>query len=204
MYDLERPYEIHLIYTRTSPTSNSIHITLPKLCHSGGFLLQTRNKALSSGESPGAPTKAPPRARRPLVRVDATTYRPRLPAGPPALSQASEQTPHAQRRRADDYTSPTQQLIPSEQKSFEILRSEEIEQPPHIQHSIVDDPSLGLRGLAAAGQRALSTQELLEQQQLYEQQRAALQKELEQYRRFQYQQEPLQYGLLQQEREQGR
>ncbi|XP_032523515.2 protein Skeletor, isoforms B/C isoform X5 [Danaus plexippus] len=188
----------HVVLTKSALTN------VPPSLKMLGVSPQTRNKALSSGVSPGAPTRAPPRARRPLVRLDATTYRPRLLAGPPAQSQASEQTPHAQRRRADEYTSPTRQLIPSEHKSFEILRSEEIEQPPHIQHSIVNDPSLGERGPSASDQRILSTQELLEQQQLYEQQRVALQKELEQYRRFQYQQEPLQYGLLQQGKEEGR
>ncbi|XP_064074899.1 protein Skeletor, isoforms B/C isoform X3 [Vanessa tameamea] len=91
-----------------------------------GVSPQSRNKALS-----GETTHAPPRSRKPLARLDATTYRPpHLRAGPPATLE--QPATHAHHRRADQFTPSQHQLIPtdtrSKDKDFEIQRSEEIEQ----------------------------------------------------------------------------
>lgn len=80
---------------------------------SAGFLLQNRNKALV-GEQ--ATTRAPTAPRRPLKRVEATTYRPataaRLGAGPPAVLAAAPAHAHAHlQRRADNYAPSPLQLL---------------------------------------------------------------------------------------------
>lgn len=74
-------------------------------------MLQSRNKALAASPAPASP----PPPRRPIARLDATTYRPaRLGAGPLAalLDQPADHAAHLH-RRADDYSPPQQQLIPA-------------------------------------------------------------------------------------------
>ncbi|XP_072933177.1 protein Skeletor, isoforms B/C isoform X4 [Epargyreus clarus] len=100
-------------------TVNFGHIPLPRASLANvppslkmlGVSPQSRNKALTAGASPGRPASPPSRLRKPLARLDATTYRPqRLGAGPPALLEHSAAHDHLH-RRADNYSPAQQQLL---------------------------------------------------------------------------------------------
>ncbi|XP_037876516.1 uncharacterized protein LOC101743955 isoform X4 [Bombyx mori] len=101
------------------------HITLPRAQVSNvppslkmlGVSPQSRNKALAAAERP-----TPKPTRKPLARLDATTYRPHLRLGTGLLQALTDQPEDhtSLHRRADDYTPPKQQLVdeptkPSEQ-----------------------------------------------------------------------------------------
>ncbi|XP_063541706.1 uncharacterized protein LOC134750472 isoform X4 [Cydia strobilella] len=80
-----------------------------------GVSPQSRNKALASGSSSGSPRATP---RRPIAKVDATTYRPtRLGAGPlAALLDSPAEHFASLHRRAGDTKPPHQQLIESQER----------------------------------------------------------------------------------------
>ncbi|XP_048001744.1 protein Skeletor, isoforms B/C isoform X5 [Leguminivora glycinivorella] len=89
-----------------------------------GVSPQSRNKALAAGSSPGSPRATP---RRPIAKVDATTYRPtRLGAGPLAalLDSPAEHFASLHRRAGD--TKPPQQQLLEERQQYQ-TRSQESE-----------------------------------------------------------------------------
>ncbi|XP_050357471.1 protein Skeletor, isoforms B/C isoform X3 [Nymphalis io] len=157
-----------------------------------GVSPQSRNKALS-----GETTHAPPRSRKPLARLDATTYRPsHLRAGPPATLE--QPATHAHHRRADQITPSQHQLIPtdtqSKDKDFEIQRSEEIEQTsfePQYQDSLLNyQQKERLPQQGVAEQRAVDHSN---QRQHYQIQNSQYQQMLQNqiYHTAQYQRQPL-------------
>lgn len=200
------------------PYQTSIHH--PSRLLYRAFLLQSRNKALSGvSSSPRSRTRRPPPPAR-LQRLDATTYRPHkhLLAGPPATPQPDEEEgegeAHAHHRRDYTPTSPKQQVIPNPSTdNFEIQRSEEIEH--HLNQNEDHFRSLGqepniFQNLNAQNyqqqyqlSRVPSTDELLRQQQLYEQQRRALELELQRYHVVHQSPDPLHYRLLPQTENRG-
>ncbi|XP_023944080.2 ell-associated factor Eaf isoform X5 [Bicyclus anynana] len=95
-------------------TVNFGHVPLPRAALANvppslkmlGVSPQSRNKALAGEHAPPPRSRASP--RKPLARLDATTYRPHLRPGPPAAQEQA--APHAQQRRADTYSPPREQL----------------------------------------------------------------------------------------------
>ncbi|XP_063389270.1 uncharacterized protein LOC134675052 isoform X4 [Cydia fagiglandana] len=93
-----------------------------------GVSPQSRNKALASGSSSGPPRATP---RRPIAKVDATTYRPtRLGAGPlAALLDSPAEHFASLHRRAGDTIPPQQQLVEQERQQFQTqTRQQQLEQ----------------------------------------------------------------------------
>lgn len=181
---------------------------------SAAFLLQSRNSALagSSGSS-GSSTTGRPRPRRPIARVDATTYRPaaRLRPGAPVISAFESPAGRLPlHRRADSYTPPSEQLV-SIQSSKELAYKEDGSLEPVDNQPQQHEPPPA--GQQPALQAALQPAALQHQQQLQQQQaeyqrllreQAALQQRQQQIERQQRllseqiyysQQEPLQYRL---------
>lgn len=176
---------------------------------SAAFLLQSRNSALagSSGSS-GSSTTGRPRPRRPIARVDATTYRPaaRLRPGAPVISAFESPAGRLPlHRRADSYTPPSEQLV-SIQSSKELAYKEDGSLEPVDAQPQQHEPQPALQ--AALQPAALQHQQQLQQQQAEYQrllrEQAALQQRQQQIERQQRllseqiyysQQEPLQYRL---------
>ncbi|CAG4973263.1 unnamed protein product [Colias eurytheme] len=140
---------------------------MPSLpCPEWRFLLQSRNKELAAA-APRAPPA--PRARKPLARLDATTYRPpRLGAGPPA-SLAHEPAPSHLRRRAD--------------------------RPTHSDQSTHDDQPREQSQLSDQSEQNEQSQQNEQQKAQYEQQKAQYEQQKAQYeqQKAQYEQQKAQY-----------
>lgn len=66
-------------------------------------------------KEPTPPKSRRPSSRRPIARLDATTYRPQLKPGTGPLAATLDSSPHTSlHRRADNYSSATAQLINQE------------------------------------------------------------------------------------------
>lgn len=196
---------------------------------SAGLLLQSRNKELVDDAAPARPgaRPTPSRKSKPIARVDATTYRPpRLGAGP-LVALLEQADPHSHHRRADNYSPSPDQLLahpraqPKDQyqqrDGSQKSRNEHKEQYEHQQnanYALQSNQRYHEQTHQAENtyyrpqqsqnyyQKELldrQNQELLYQQQLYEQQRRAYEQELQNqhYRELQRrQQEPYRYRLL--------
>ncbi|KOB77793.1 Uncharacterized protein OBRU01_02525 [Operophtera brumata] len=105
----QKHYKLHFT-TQTTPLAKKVDSSPFPSNLSTGFLLQNRNKELVKDTTP--PRSSRPSSRRPIARVDATTYRPQLKPGTGPLAASPDSSPHTSlHRRADNYTPATAQLI---------------------------------------------------------------------------------------------
>ncbi|KAJ8715831.1 hypothetical protein PYW07_010313 [Mythimna separata] len=176
-------------------TVNFGHVVLPRAALANvppslkmlGVSPQSRNSALAGSST----TRPPARPRRPLARLDATTYRPPRPlrAGSPVLHAGDAAARLPLHRRADSFTPPEQQLVSIQSsKEFTIKEDGTLElaekkqpEPNQQQEAFSQLQQLpGLQHSQQLQQHQHEYQQLLLQQQALEQR----QQQIEQQRRL--------------------
>ncbi|KPI93638.1 DOMON domain-containing protein CG14681 [Papilio xuthus] len=193
-----------------------------------GVSPQSRNKALAGPDRPAS--QSPPRPAAPLAPLRATTYRPvRLGAGPPLpLPARPAHRPHT--RRADTYVASPQQLLDNPRPLNKDRHDHEVPTPKQLKHDenqnderrnvhfdlANDQPQYREQSPEISNYQSAQrereqrpdryrhlnreNQELLRQQELYEQQRRALEQQLlRQQEHYRLEQEPYRHRLLRQE-----
>ncbi|KAJ8709908.1 hypothetical protein PYW08_009912 [Mythimna loreyi] len=175
-------------------TVNFGHVALPRAALGNvppslkmlGVSPQSRNSALA-----GSSTARPARPRRPLARLDATTYRPPRPlrAGTAVLHAGDAAARLPLHRRADSFSAPEQQLVSIQSsKEFTIKADGSLEQaekqqpePNQQQEGFIQQQQLGgLQHSHQLQQHQHEYQQLLLQQQLLQQR----QKQIEQQQKL--------------------